>query len=73
MTAEEGRAGLKGCCGTVHAADDSSRVKKTGMGTCTDNNNNNNSNNHNLQAFQLIALARYLLGVPIPSPVSNMH
>ena len=25
-------------------------------------------NNNNLQAFQLIVLARYLLGVPNPSP-----
>ena len=30
-----------------------------------------NNNNNNLQAFQLIVLARYLLGVPIPSPVSH--
>ena len=27
--------------------------------------------NNNLQAFQLIVLARYLLGVPKPSPVSQ--
>ena len=27
-------------------------------------------NNNNLQAFQLIVLAKYLLGVPNPSPVS---
>ena len=30
-----------------------------------------NSNNDNLQAFQLIVHARYLLGVPNPSPVSQ--
>ena len=30
-----------------------------------------NNNNNNLQAFQLIVLARYLLGVPNPSPVSQ--
>ena len=44
-----------------------------------DYTNNNNDNNNNadddyyyyyLQAFQLIVLARYLLGVPNPSPVS---
>ena len=29
------------------------------------------NNNNNLQAFQLIVLARYLLGVPNPSPVSH--
>ena len=29
------------------------------------------NNNNNLQAFQLIVLARYLLGVPNPSPVSQ--
>ena len=29
------------------------------------------NNNGNLQAFQLIVLARYLLGVPNPSPVSQ--
>jgi len=29
-------------------------------------NNNNNNNNNNSQAFQLIVLARYLLGVPKP-------
>ena len=28
-------------------------------------------NNNNLQAFQQIILARYLLGVPNPSPVSQ--
>ena len=28
-------------------------------------------NNNDLQAFQLIVLARYLLGVPNPSPVSQ--
>ena len=27
---------------------------------------NNNNNNNSLQAFQLIVLARYLLGVPKP-------
>ena len=31
----------------------------------------NNNNNNNLQAFQLVALAGYLLGVPNPSPVSR--
>ena len=31
----------------------------------------NNNNNNNSQAFQLIVLARYLLGVPNPSPVSQ--
>ncbi len=30
------------------------------------NNNKNNKNNYYLQAFQLIVLARYLLGVPKP-------
>ena len=30
-----------------------------------------NNNNNNLQAFQLFVLARYLLGVPNPSPVSQ--
>ena len=34
-------------------------------------NNNNSSNNNILQAFQLIVLAKYLLGVPNPSPVSQ--
>ena len=29
------------------------------------------NNYNNLQAFQLIVLARYLLGVPNPSPVSQ--
>ena len=29
------------------------------------------NNNNNLQAFQLIVLARYLLAVPNPSPVSQ--
>ncbi len=29
------------------------------------------NNNNNLQAFQLIVLAIYLLGVPNPSPVSQ--
>ena len=29
------------------------------------------NNDNNLQAFQLIVLARYLLGVPNPSPVSQ--
>ena len=29
------------------------------------------NDNSNLQAFQLIVLARYLLGVPKPSPVSQ--
>ena len=29
------------------------------------------NNTTNLQAFQLIVLARYLLGVPNPSPVSQ--
>ena len=31
----------------------------------------NNNNNNNLQVFQLFVLARYLLGVPNPSPVSQ--
>ena len=30
-----------------------------------------NNNNNDLQAFQLIVLAKYLLGVPNPSPVSQ--
>ena len=30
-----------------------------------------NHNNTNLQAFQLLVLARHLLGVPNPSPVSQ--
>ena len=30
-----------------------------------------NNHNNNLQAFQLIVLARYLPGVPNPSPVSQ--
>ena len=29
------------------------------------------NNNNNLQAFQLIVLARYLLSVPNPSPLSQ--
>ena len=41
------------------------------MLTAVEHNNNNNNNNNDLQAFQLIVLARYLLGVPDPSPVSQ--
>ena len=37
------------------------------MNVCTMTNNNHN----NLQAFQLIVFAGYLLGVPNPSPVSQ--
>lgn len=35
MTVEEKRAELKGCCGTVQAANHSSRVQDTAMGKCT--------------------------------------
>ena len=37
MTAEEQRAAYMGCCGTVQAADCSSRIQKTAMGKCTNN------------------------------------
>ena len=35
MTAEEERADYKGCCGSVHASDYSSRVQKTAVGKFT--------------------------------------
>ena len=38
---------------------------------CLQHHSEITNNNNNLQAFQLIVLARYLLGVPNPSPVSQ--
>ena len=41
-------------------------VVTTGELPGCNNNNNSNNNNSNLQAFQLIVLARHLLGAPEP-------
>ncbi len=53
----------------IKAKNDSQVTSKLIQKDCL--HNDNNTNNNNLQAFQLIVLARYLLGVPKPSPVSR--
>ena len=41
-------------------------MRTTVVVTCNSYSNTDNTNNNNLQAFQLIVVARYLLGVPKP-------